>query len=32
MTYEISAYIWTVACMMFIVGIPVVMIKRWRMK
>lgn len=32
MIYTVSAYIWVCACVVFIVAIPVVIIKRWRMK
>ena len=32
MIYIVSAYIWLVGCVLFIVGIPVVVIMRWRMK
>ena len=32
MIYTVSAIIWVLACVLFIVAIPVVVIMRWRMK
>lgn len=32
MIYTVSAYVWVIACIGLIVCIPVVIIKKWRMK